>query len=306
MVEAVMSFGAGTAQIGVIGVGVIGWLVALVAASIAVARHRPPPVHGYAEIPVVGPILQSAWNRLGPLTFPLRARLGVNGVALVALLLGLGVVVALAVGFTALLDDVLEGEGLAQFDDPAAIWLAGHRELWLTNVLLVVTRIGNTGSQTVVMTLVCLLAAVTARAWAPVVVGLVGGLGIALIIVVAKHLVGRPRPPQPYALLSPHGLSFPSGHAAGAAAVGVLCAWMLCRWVVRRWPLQVGVWSVTIAAVGLIGFSRPYLGVHFVTDVLAGWLLGAAWAGSVILLAAWWLDSQRPSRAARNSVTPRC
>ena len=302
MGQAVMSFGAGATQIGMIGIGVIGSLMVLIASSIALARHRPPPIRGFGELPVVGPVLQFAWNRLGPLSSPLRARLGVNGVALVALLLGLGVVVALAVGFTALLDDVLEGEGLAQFDDPAALWLAGHRELWLTNVLLVITRMGNPGSQTVWITLFCLVAAAAARSWAPILVGLAGGLGISLVIVVAKHLVGRPRPPQPYALLSPHGLSFPSGHAAGAAAVGLLCAWMLCRWVIRRWPLQVVVWAATVAAVSLIGFSRPYLGVHFVTDVLAGWLLGAAWAGSVILLAAWWLDSQR---TGRRPVTPR-
>lgn len=301
-----MSFGTGMAQVGVIGVAVIGWLVAVVVSAVALARHRQPPIRGFAELPVVGPVLQLGWKRLGPLTSPLRTRLGVNGVALVALVLGLGIVVALAVGFTALLDDVLEGEGLAQLDDPATLWLAGHRELWLTKALLVITRIGNTGSQTVWITLVCLIAAAAARSWAPIAVGLVGGLGIALIIVVAKHLVGRPRPPQPYALLSPGGLSFPSGHAAGAAAVGMLCAAMLCRWVIRRWPAQVGVWAVTIAGIGLIGFSRPYLGVHFVTDVLAGWLLGAAWAGSVILLAAWWLDSQRPTRAAANPVTPRC
>jgi undecaprenyl-diphosphatase len=48
------------------------------------------------------------------------------------------------------------------------------------------------------------------------------------------------------------------------------------------------VWAVTVVVIALIGFSRPYLGVHFVTDVLAGWLLGAGWATAVILAASWW------------------
>lgn len=294
--------------IGPIGVGVIVWLVSLAVCAVMIARH-PPTLRRASDIghlPVIGPPLRFTWKRLGPSTAPLRARLGLNGVALLVMLLGLVLVVALAIGFTALLEDVLDGGGLAQFDDAGAHWLAGHRESWLTAALLVITRMGNTGWQTAVMALVCAFTAFRGRTRVPIVVGLVGGLGIALVIVVAKHLVSRPRPPQPYALLYPNGMSFPSGHATGAAAVGLLCAWMLCRWVVRRWSIQVAVWAVTAALVSLIGFSRPYLGVHFVTDVLAGWLLGAAWAGSVVLLASWWLDSTRIGPPPRDSVSPGC
>ena len=55
-------------------------------------------------------------------------------------------------------------------DEPAAGWLAGHREVWLTRVLLVITRLGNTDAQAACMVVVCLLAALTARAWAPIAV----------------------------------------------------------------------------------------------------------------------------------------
>ena len=77
----------------------------------------------------------------------------------------------------------------------------------------------------------------------------------------------------------------------------MLSAWMLCRWVVHRWAVQVGVWAVTVVVIGLIGFSRPYLGVHFVTDVLAGWLLGAGWATAVIVAASWWSRTASPPPA---------
>jgi membrane-associated phospholipid phosphatase len=40
----------------------------------------------------------------------------------------------------------------------------------------------------------------------------------------------------------------------------------------------------------VMGFSRVYLGVHYVSDVLAGWLLGAAWAGAVMVVGSWWLQ----------------
>jgi undecaprenyl-diphosphatase len=63
--------------------------------------------------------------------------------------------------------------------------------------------------------------------------------------------------------------------------------------VVGRWGVQVGVWAVTVALIVLIGFSRVYLAVHYPTDVLAGWFLGAAWAGVVILLAEWWSTTTR-------------
>jgi membrane-associated phospholipid phosphatase len=236
-------------------------------------------------MPVEGP--QPLVSRLDQASAPLRRRLGVDGVTMVGLVAGLAVVLVMAVGFTALLEDVLDGEGIAALDGPANQWLAAHRQPWLTTVLLAVTRMGNTGSQAAVLTVMCLVCAVAARSWFPVLIGVAGGAGVGLVIVVAKELVGRQRPPQPDAVITAGGYSFPSGHATGAAAIGSLCAWMLCRWVVHRRPWQVAVWALTIAAVGLIGFSRPYLGVHFPTDVLAGWALGAGWAVTVIVLASW-------------------
>ncbi len=238
--------------------------------------------------------MRPAAERVAAAWASLRGRLGVDGTTLVGLLAGLAVVLALAVGFTALLEDVLDGEGIAAFDGPVSQWLRGHRESRLTGFLLAVTRLGNADVQAAVLAVVCVVSAVAARSWFPVVVGAAGGAGIGLVIVVAKELIGRQRPPEPSAVIVEGGFSFPSGHATGAAAIGLLCAWMLCRWVVHRWPFQVAVWTLMIATVGVIGFSRPYLGVHFPTDVLAGWALGAGWAVTVIVLASW-RSSRRPS-----------
>ncbi len=80
--------------------------------------------------------------RLGPPTFSLRTRLQLQGIAGVALIVGLVAVTAMAVGFTDLLDDVLEGDGLAVVDRPSAGWLAQHRDVWLTRVLIPVTHWG--------------------------------------------------------------------------------------------------------------------------------------------------------------------
>ena len=282
------------AGIGPIGCGVAALLVVLAVVSAWVAHQR----WDWKRLPLAGALTRLLPARLDAAAARLRARLGISGMAMVAGGAGLLVVGALAVGFTALLDDVLEGEGFAQFDDPIAQWLAGHREPSLTKVFLAVSRLGNTDAQTVWLVLVCVIAAVLARSWVPVVVGVVGGGGIGVVIVIAKTLVGRQRPASPYAVMTVDGFSFPSGHATGAAAIGLLTAWVLCRWVVRQWPAQVAVWAAAVAMIGLIGFSRCYLGVHFVTDVLAGWLLGAAWAGTVILIGSWWPRAAAPPRGS--------
>jgi undecaprenyl-diphosphatase len=76
---------------------------------------------------------------------------------------------------------------------------------------------------------------------------------------------------------------------------------MLCRWVIRQWAVQVAVWAATVTAIALIGFSRLYLGVHFLTDVLAGWLLGAGWAVTVILATSWWSRAQPATQTGISS-----
>lgn len=285
-------------SIGLIGAAVVGLLVLFGGAAVWLAFNpqRLARPRRLDDVRLVGAALHWAVQRWDGMSRPLQARWGLGGVASAGLAGGLLAVALMAVGFTALLDDVLEGEGLARVDEPAAGWLAAHQEVWLTRVLLVITRLGNTDAQAVCMVVVCLLAALTARAWAPIAVGVTAGGGIGVVIVVAKHLVGRDRPDLPFAVMTVDGFSFPSGHATGAAAVGLVCAWMVCRWVTHCWALQVAVWAVTLAAIGLIGFSRAYLGVHFLTDVLAGWMLGAAWAVAVIVIASWWTGNRDYSR----------
>ncbi|MET4645688.1 phosphatase PAP2 family protein [Streptomyces sp. NPDC006539] len=90
-----------------------------------------------------------------------------------------------------------------------------------------------------------------------------------------KAAVGRERPRWPDPVDSAHFAAFPSGHAMTAV---VSCGLLL--WLLRRHGAGRRVWwaAVTVAWVSVIGvgFTRLYLGVHWLTDVLAGWLLGAA------------------------------
>jgi membrane-associated phospholipid phosphatase len=90
-----------------------------------------------------------------------------------------------------------------------------------------------------------------------------------------KDLVGRPRPQFAEGGARYESLSFPSGHCSGIATlvtVALVLGWPLLTPVARRVGLAVGV-----VLVGLVGLTRMWLGVHFLSDVLGGWAFGLGW-----------------------------
>lgn len=120
--------------------------------------------------------------------------------------------------------------------------------------------------------------------------GLLLGLAVAGAFgsyVLLKALVQRPRPPLADARYLARDFSFPSGHATIAAAVGLGLAYLLAFRLlprVRSLPgllrdtLAIGAFAVAALLALAVGVARVYLGVHYPSDVLAGWALGALWA----------------------------
>lgn len=108
--------------------------------------------------------------------------------------------------------------------------------------------------------------------------------GALLIHLLLKPAFGRLRPDLAFADYAAWGMSFPSGHASMSAIVfltlGALMANTRSRWIERVFVL-----AMASGATFLVGASRVALGVHWVTDVLGGWALGAAWATVCLLLA---------------------
>lgn len=106
---------------------------------------------------------------------------------------------------------------------------------------------------------------------------------LALALEAAKLAVARVRPTLPHAAAT--GSSFPSGHAASAAALALLLAWLAAGRPRRQAGLALG---AGIAWALLVGLSRMVLRVHFLTDVLGGFGLGLAVAGGVACAPAMW------------------
>lgn len=111
--------------------------------------------------------------------------------------------------------------------------------------------------------------------WRPL--GLLAGAaaGAWMVQVAVKQLVERPRPPAGLALSHATGFAFPSGHATDAAAVYGILAVLLAR--SGRRAARVAAWAAAAGLIALVGLSRLYLGVHWLSDVVAGAALGIAW-----------------------------
>lgn len=174
-------------------------------------------------------------------------------------------------GFGALAEQLREGEGFA-FDVPLLQFAHSLARADLDRAFLLVSRLGY-GWGVVPLDVVLVLALAWRRRMRE---GLFAGLalgGSALLNVAAKHAYSRARPDLWLSIAPETTYSFPSGHAMGSmtlGAVAVLLAWRT-RW---RWPVLVA----AALFVALVGLSRVYLGVHYPSDILAGWAAACAWA----------------------------
>ena len=126
-----------------------------------------------------------------------------------------------------------------------------------------------------------LLLGIAWRSWAPVLVLAVTCAGVIGLTIVFKAALGRSRPPLAQAVAAADGFGFPSGHAVAAAAVFGAAAW-LCSLRMRSWRSRIAVWAAAAMLASLVGISRVYLGVHWTTDVIGGWIFGILWMAVVV------------------------
>ena len=202
----------------------------------------------------------------------------------------LAVLSAAAFGF--LLWGVLAHNGLTLADPAVATFVAGHRLAWLTPVMELVTWLGSS------FFIIPFGVAVGAylwrrrRTWRPLVMVAAAFLGAAGLYDIVKPAVGRARPGAALQVGGPDiGNAFPSGHATQTISFyGMLAVVLIVSYAPRRrWPFAIGAALVTL----VVGASRLYLGVHWLTDVLGGYALGLAWL-SLVMVTSLLLEGRRP------------
>jgi undecaprenyl-diphosphatase len=213
------------------------------------------------------------------LDFPRLLAAGRREVAAVTALL----IAALgAMAFLAIADEVAEGEthgldlavlrALRVEGQPGT--LVGPE--WLHVAAVDVTALGSVA----VLSLIILLAfalLVSLRRWGEGLLLLGGALGGVSISQGLKAVFGRERPDMAYRAVEAVNASFPSGHAMLSAVVFLTLGVLTARFADRR-RVKVLAISAAVLLSLLVGASRVYLGVHWASDVVAGWSVGAAWA----------------------------
>ncbi len=150
--------------------------------------------------------------------------------------------------------------------------------MWVTRF----TDLGGTIGMPVIALVLVVVLTLTRRSWLPAVLMGAAAAGSLVFTVLGKDLVGRARPPLALAVppyeSSP---SFPSGHTLNATVVLGISAYLLMLGL-RHVRVRALVGAVVVVLVLAMGLSRVWLGHHWLTDVIAGWLVGLAWLGTVV------------------------
>lgn len=175
--------------------------------------------------------------------------------------------------------EVLEGD-TQHFDQVIREWVHGFASAGMTRAMNAVSLLGYN------ILILELLIAFAVFAWLHwrraavwLAVAMTGSLALDLTLKYAYH---RSRPSAFFGT-APHSYSFPSGHAlCSFCFYGVLAGLFSARTKSLSWRLLI--WIAAAALVAAIGLSRIYLGVHYPSDVLAGYLAATVWVGTVIVL----------------------
>lgn len=199
------------------------------------------------------------------------------------------IVMTLTLAFVRIASEVLEGETMA-FDhflitaprspaDPALPIGPG----WLRLFMIDITAFGGITGLVVIASIAAGYLLVR-RQWAQAQFLVCATAGGWIVSDLLKSFFNRPRPDLVDHLVEVHSLSFPSGHAMNSAVVFLTLGALIARNHTER-ATRIYILTVAILLTLIIGFSRIYLGVHWPSDVMAGWIVGGLWAGPCWLIA---------------------
>lgn len=189
--------------------------------------------------------------------------------------------------FGELADEIHEQEAIA-FDEPLLRFAQSMARQGFDDFFVFMSRLGYEWGVVPFDIAFVLVLAVLRKNREAVFAGIALG-GSALLNIGAKLTFARERPSLWDSIAPESSYSFPSGHAMGSMTLA--CVLFLLAWNTRwRWPVA----AVMLPFVVLVGLSRVYLGVHYPSDILAGWAVATAWVAGVYLIL--FRSSRRPWR----------
>jgi len=218
---------------------------------------------------------------------PIKEKLFVveQRVPLLYIVVSLGISALMLAAFGTLAWETLLRNTMVLFDD-SFVWLIRYfANPVLDKIMIIITDIGFGTSYIVIVAASFLLLAYLKR-WremGALTICLAGGAVLSFLLKILFH---RTRPDL-FQVVHEIGYSFPSGHALATMCFYGMVAFLIMR-TISSWRGRLTVMTLTVILSVLIGISRIYLGVHYPTDVVAGYAIGSMWLAFCISLLMWW------------------
>ena len=194
------------------------------------------------------------------------------------LLLGLTTAIIGLFFFGWLTDEVLEGE-TAKFDNAVRLFVHESASPVVTELMRFATFLGSTWFLIALGLGIAVIFYLVG--WRRALILFVTTMAGAIILNFAlKTVVHRARPEPYFETPLPSSFSFPSGHALFSVCFYGALAWLLTARIRNRTG-QIGIWAFSVLLIFLIGLSRVYLGVHYPSDVIAGYAAASIWVFAI-------------------------
>ena len=213
---------------------------------------------------------------------PLTRYFSAHAVLVITTIAGGLVILGLTAASAEVYDAVAEQDGVAALDRPILDQVIAMRTPLADQLFTFFTHLGGPLRMTLIASAVTLLIVWRWRSPTPLILMIIAVAGSLTFTHVGKAIVGRARPPlsdavPPYE----HAFSFPSGHTLNSTVIAGMVAYLVASRVTSRLGIAVCV-VLAVAWAAAMGFSRVFLGHHWLTDVIFAWLLGLAWLAVLI------------------------
>lgn len=160
---------------------------------------------------------------------------------------------------------------IQHYDQIAIVWMSLHRTTFLDEIAVTLSLLGGL-EPVLIFCGLCCITQLRSKSYIHVAFICLAITGSAAMGWILKDLVNRPRPDAVFAMVKTYGASFPSAHSLYSIVLACILLFIFRKHVyIKIIVILASIWPL------IMGMSRVYLGVHYPTDVLAGWSIGLMW-----------------------------